>query len=274
MLTCARDEIDLLNITGKQLAYYINQHRATVVPQITKNYQYYVGNHDILNRKKKSSDEPNNKIVCNHAKNITDLATGYFMGNPINYKADDIAMIKTLIHCFDKANVTECDSDNAKDMSIYGRAFEYVYAKANSNELAVINMDADKTFVVYDDTVEMNELFAVYYYTPLSFGKVADYYKVMYITSQAIVEGRLKDTVFIETSRTPNVFNEININEYYNNKEAMGDFQMQMSLIDAYNTLMSDRLNDKEQFVQSILALYGTLLGDDIDEKVANRQLM
>lgn len=32
---------------------------------------------------------------------------------------------------------------------------------------------------------------------------------------------------------------------------------------DAYNALMSDRITDKEQFIDSILAIYGTLLIDD-----------
>lgn len=37
-------------------------------------------------------------------------------------------------------------------------------------------------------------------------------------------------------------------------------------LIDAYNTLMSDRLNDKDQFIDAVLALYGAILGDSEKE--------
>ena len=61
--------------------------------------------------------------------------------------------------------------------------------------------------------------------------------------------------------------------EYLNNKLAIGDFELQIPLIDAYNALMSDRITDKEQFIDAILALYGALLGDedtkDIDGKTA-----
>ena len=60
---------------------------------------------------------------------------------------------------------------------------------------------------------------------------------------------------------------EIPIIEYLNNKLGIGDFELQIPLIDAYNALMSDRITDKEQFIDSILAIYGTLLADDeVDE--------
>lgn len=37
-------------------------------------------------------------------------------------------------------------------------------------------------------------------------------------------------------------------------------------MIDAYNKLTSDRVNDKEQFVEALLVIYGTLMGDDNEE--------
>jgi SPP1 family phage portal protein len=44
---------------------------------------------------------------------------------------------------------------------------------------------------------------------------------------------------------------------YKNNPEFLGDFEPVISLIDAYNLLQSDRINDKEQLVDAILCLYG-----------------
>ena len=40
-----------------------------------------------------------------------------------------------------------------------------------------------------------------------------------------------------------------------------------ISLIDAYNTLQSDRVNDKEQFVDSLMYIKGQILGETDDEK-------
>lgn len=67
----------------------------------------------------------------------------------------------------------------------------------------------------------------------------------------------------------PHYKGEVPIIEYLNNKMGLGDFELQIPLIDAYNALMSDRVTDKEQFIDAILAIYGTLLsdGDEYDEE-------
>ena len=64
----------------------------------------------------------------------------------------------------------------------------------------------------------------------------------------------------------PHYFGNVPIIEYRNNKLGIGDFEQQISLIDAYNKLTSDRVNDKEQFVEALLVIYGTLMGDDNEE--------
>ncbi len=64
----------------------------------------------------------------------------------------------------------------------------------------------------------------------------------------------------------PHNFGNVPIIEYRNNKLCIGDFEQQISLIDAYNKMTSDRINDKEQFVEALLVIYGALLGDDSEE--------
>ena len=64
-----------------------------------------------------------------------------------------------------------------------------------------------------------------------------------------------------------NLFSMVNVIEYYNNAECQGDFEQVISLIDAYNLLQSDRLNDKEQFVDAILLIKGQILGDNTEEE-------
>ena len=47
-----------------------------------------------------------------------------------------------------------------------------------------------------------------------------------------------------------------------------------IELIDAYNALMSDRITDKEQFIDSILALYGAMLADPETEDSKGKTAM
>ena len=79
-----------------------------------------------------------------------------------------------------------------------------------------------------------------------------------------MVDSKLKQTLTEEPE--PHHFGGIQIIEYLNNKEGIGDFEQQIPLIDAYNTLMSDRVTDKEQFIDAILVLYGAIMGDDEEE--------
>ena len=54
----------------------------------------------------------------------------------------------------------------------------------------------------------------------------------------------------------PHYKGEVPVIEYLNNKLGIGDFELQIPLIDAYNALMSDRVTDKEQFIDAILVHY------------------
>ncbi len=238
--------------------------------RMIKNQQYYRA-HQKIERRQREKDAPNNKVVCNHAKDIADNATGYFMGNPITYSNSGDEDITPLLEAFDRANVDDVDSDNALDMSIFGASYEYVYAKENESIPTSKNISPISTFIIVDDSIEENELAGVYYYKKKN--SVNDTYVYVATVSTAHynyvlnIEDSDSDIANYATEiPTEHFFGEPQIVEYLNNKEAIGDFEQQIPLIDAYNTLMSDRVNDKEQFIDAVLILYGAILGDDEDE--------
>lgn len=237
---------------------------------------YYDGIHNICERKR-DRNAPNFKTVCNHAKDISDTATGYFMGNAITYNNTGDADIDQLLVAFDKANVDDTDNDLALDMSIYGVAYEYVYAKEGDTILKTKTLEPEQTFVVYDDTIEQNELFGVYYYLRKDDVNDVGYWYATVCTEHYIYVLNIENNTSLNQAVTEEPilhnFNMMPINEYQNNKENIGDFEQQIGLIDAYNNLMADRVNDKEQFIDAILVLYGTYLSDDDDDGKAAKAL-
>ena len=266
-LIYSADYFDEENIDFKKVLKLIRKHKRDVVPTIKRNLDYYKGNHQILRRTKTDKSLPNNKTVCNHAKDIADTATGYFMSSALTFNcADENMDIDKLTDMFDQADVDDTDHDNALDMSRCGCAFEYVYAKQDENILCTKNLDATNTFIVYDDTIEENELFAVYYNTikDSTTNKqkvVADVLtKAHRYHFESDTQGKEITLAYTEDLN----FGEIPVILYQNNKDCIGDYEQQISLIDAYNTLMSDRVNDKEQFLNSLLVLYGSRLADDV----------
>ena len=155
-------------------------------------------------------------------------------------------------------------------MLIYGVAYEYIYAKENSNELDVKSLEPTNTFIVYDDSIEQKPLFAVYYYERTDSRNETTIYRAEVFTENLrhsmllqMSGGLLKSD---KTKTTPHYMGEIPVIEYQNNKYRIGDFEQQIKLIDAYNKLTLTRLTDKEQFVDAILLLYGAGVIDDPED--------
>lgn len=114
--------------------------------KLAKKKRYYEGEHKILDEA-----ERKNKLVCNHAKDIADTASSYFIGNPVSYKSS--ADIAALTEPLELAGADEADGDNGLDLSIYGLAFEYIYAKEGETDLIIKNLSPENTFMVYDDSI-------------------------------------------------------------------------------------------------------------------------
>ena len=47
---------------------------------------YYLGRHHIMGKAERSSGAPNNKLVSNYCEYITNMSTGFFLGQPVAYK--------------------------------------------------------------------------------------------------------------------------------------------------------------------------------------------
>lgn len=265
-----RELWDENNINKNDILELIKKHRSRIAPGLKKNMRYYEGEHKILSRKR--DGEINNKVVCNHAKDISDTATGYFLANALTYSTKEKGLdLDKLLTTLDEANVDEIDHDNGLNMSIYGLSYEYVYAKENESKPTSKAIEPTNAFIVYDDTIEEKELFGVYYYRVKDDSKARQYkYKCNLLTENNIYTFEIFDSgdnlpINLETECVQHFFKNIPLIMYQNNKHCIGDFEQQIGLIDAYNQLTSDRVNDKEQFLDALLVLYGTMLADDTE---------
>lgn len=216
---------------------------------------YYLGKHGILERNK-DDRLSNNKVVVNHAKYITDTNVGYLLGNPVDYQASEEYDIEPLLDAYKKQTINDLDSEIAKDVSIFGMQYEYVYANENA-EPKSCEVDNKNTIIVYDDTVEHNKLFALIY-RPIYKGSSFKYWEIIYVDKQIkrVYKSYSKSLQRVGSDE-PHAFGDVPVICYKNNPELMGDFEPVISLIDAYNLLQSDRINDKEQLVDAVLCLYG-----------------
>lgn len=244
-------------------AKYIQRH-GNEIDYLTKLDNYYRGKQDILNRVK-GADLSNNRLVCNHAKYIADFTSAYLIGSPVTYTAD--SDITVLTDALKAADAPTQDIDLAHDDAIFGRAYEMIYLDENAG-IKLAKISPLNGFVVYNDTVEQRPLFSVHYYPTFDDNGQKTGYKGSISTDSYIQDITLTATRSLQSAGepVPHYFGKVPLDEIYNNADRMGDFENVVSLIDAYNTLQSDRVNDKEQFVKALLVITGQVLGDTDEE--------
>lgn len=262
-------------ITPQILAKLIEKHQTTH-ERFNTLYNYYIGEHAIKNRLKVSKDTANNKIICNHAKYITDMIQSYLTGNPVTYSASEEYDIEALKNAYLEQDIASLDSTLVKAMSIYGRAYELIYADEHSQPRS-LKLSPQNAFVCYSQSAAEKPLFGVYYYKHYDLdghckGTVCQVYTDTQIyTYKTNIDSwagmSLKSTAH-------HYFGAVPLIEYRNNEERQGDFEQLISLIDAYNVLQSDRVNDKEQFVDAFLFLVNCDIDDEQARKLRRERIL
>lgn len=233
---------------------------------------YYLGKQAIMTRTKEDRLK-NNKVMINHAKYITDTNIGYLLGNPVEYQTTDEYDITALLDAYKKQTINDLDSEIAKDVSIFGRQYEYVYVNEKS-EPKSCEVDNRNAIIVYDDTVEHNKLFGLVY-RPIYEGETFKYWDIMFCDNKVIRQYKSYTRSLNQYGEDkPHMFGEVPMICYRNNPEYIGDFEPVISLIDAYNLLQSDRINDKEQLVDAILCFYGMDFTPELQEDLKESRII
>ena len=235
---------------------------------------YYLGRQDIMNRRK-SETLINNKVMVNHAKYIVDVSVGYLLGNPVDYQPTDGLNIQPVLDAYKKQTIDNLDVEIAKDVAIFGLKYEYVYADENAEPRSV-DLDVRNTIIVYDNSMVHHKMYGINY-RPIYENPedpIPNHYEIIACTDTEIIKYILKGVELKEIARESHAFGSVPIIEYQNNSECMGDFEPVISLIDAYNLVQSDRVNDREQLVDAILCFYGMHFdAEQMDELKLHRAL-
>lgn len=252
----------------------IRKHQQTDVPRLKKLKDYYMNKADILRRVQDDESKPNNKIAHPYAKFITDTFTGYFMGEPVTYQSNEnIEAYKSILDYNDEVHE---NVQLAKAASIYGVAWEICYID-NDGMIRFTAIDTKEIIPIYDETVENRLNYVIRYYqvqeitsdNPFTIVEVYDNHNMTKYKTSA----ELGNFELIE--QKPHGFSWVPFVEYKNNDDYIGDYEEVISLIDAYNALVSDSINDFDYFCDAYLALYGyTADADDVAAMKKNRVLL
>lgn len=268
MLLKGRREIftDEVEITKENIAkvlqdaFEVHNQNATEIEYL-QNYER--GEQPILNRVKSVRPEINNKIVENHAAEITAFKVGYVFGAPITFvqrassdsasdtgDVDDnrIAVLNEMM--FEEGKASQ-DQQLGKDIAVTGIGYRIVLPKKNVNGVSVFDMlrlNPRYTFVIKFNDIFKRTAAGVSYVVKSDGTIFAGVYTDKYyyeLEGNAFGGFKLLKTL-------PNLIG-IPIVEYKNDNERMGCFERVLPLLDALNVATSDRVNGVAQFIQAIL---------------------
>ena len=226
------------------LQEFLDKHRREVNDRYKKLKAAYESDHDILHQAVKPAYKPDNRIVVNFPKYITDTMNGFFIGNPIKTVADDEA-VSDFVEYLDQYN--DQDDNNAelsKICSIFGKGYEMYYTDENS-ELCITYLSPIEAFMIFDDSIIERPMFFVRRYTDREnneYGSISDKYGVRNFK----VTGGLR---WLDEDWAEHHFPGVPATEYVENAERQGIFEPILSMVVENEDMQHIRDNRVVNFV-------------------------
>lgn len=255
--------------------------------EIQKLWDIYRGKTDIRNKTKEVRDNINYKICENRAFEIVNFYTGYVFGEPIQYihrgECHDDEGISKLNSYMDVAGKDACDSEIAEWMYICGVGYRLVLA--DEAPISVYSLDPRDTFVVRYSGVGHRPVLGVTC-------ALVDHDEVVYTCytrKQVFIIHRQRMDVPIRDENTdasqwcgageiseivPNGIGEIPIVEYVANQARLGVFEPVVPLLNALDSLQSNRMDDVEATVNAFMVLLGCGIGEEQYKQLKEQKLL
>lgn len=229
-------------------------------------YAYYKGRQPVLNRQKEVRPEIKNTVVENRANEIVSFKVGYLMGEPIQYVsrsdsksvADKITTLNGYCLSEDKAAK---DKELADWFHICGTAYRMVLPdsvferESDEAPFEIYTLDPRFAFVVYANSIGEPPVMGVKYIQRSDGAVIYSIY-----TKDRYFEVENQSMIVREEAQSLG----IPIIEYPANNARLGAFEIVLPLLDAINTVDSNRLDGVEQFVQALMLFHNVdIFGDD-----------
>lgn len=275
---------DEIAVTDKNVASIVNNalngDHAVNRNQMDYLFKYERGAQPILDRVKQIRPEICNVVIENHASEVTDFTVGYQAGNPINLVARSVNT--ELKHSDERIVILNEmlaeESKQAKDIELFrnfqicGIGYLMVLPKTEQNGISpfdLLVLDPRNTFIVYSNDAYERPMIAVTYSVLQNGTKRITAYTEDFVYEFGFDNSGRADVMPNGFVKTPNILRMIPIVEFSANSDYAGCFEKAIPLMDAINDINSNRVDDIEQFVQSILWLHNAELSEEARQALA-----
>lgn len=225
-------------LTPELVKEYVERFETEQLPRLTQLDNYYNTKNKILERKFDDTSKPNNKVAHKFASYIVDTNTAIFLGAPVGYKSEnDITALQDVLVDNDEHDI---NVDLATNAGIFGYGIQLLYIDVEA-KIRMTVLSNLSTVLLYSDEIDGELLHAI------RFARKDD--KLTYtVYSQDKVWG-------LDVKENTNQFITTPVIVYKNNSRLKGDFEDVVTLIDEYDLLTSDTLNEQDYFNNCYLYL-------------------
>lgn len=254
-------------LTPQVIGKVIRKHESTNVPMLNAARGYFEGRGQaIMKRPNPDPTRPNNRIVKNYCKTIVENFQGYLAGNPVSYSGADGMDISALQEILNDNDVVNTDSEFLQDALVYGIAYELCYVN-EANEKKFKNVDARSVVPIYANDLDENLLYCVYYYPVQNWEDelAPQVWSVNLYTDSEVFhyEATNEFNTLTLLDVESHYFGEVPFVIFDLNKGNTPIFEPIISLQDAYNSLLSDEVNDFQAFVDAYMVLKNLEASDE-----------
>ena len=266
------------------LTRLVEKFRAREIRYYDKLDRYYLVENDKIKMRSMKSGKPNNKLAHGFARYITNMATSYFAGKPVQYQIENDEYKACLMDYLD--DQYNFDYEISKAASKKGIAFELLYIN-EKGELKSKKYEAQDIIPIYSSKTDefLNGFVKIYETRDLDGKLLMDYADAYDDTTIYHFQRRTKASQYELTGWEPHYLDDVPLIVYWNCEEMTGDYECILSQIDAYDRAQSNTANDMDYFTDAYLVVTGALGGfvdsegneikpEDAERNLRNNRIM
>lgn len=270
--TISRDE----ELTEHRLNQILNQFQSSDLLIAQKLKRYYEGKQDIFTREVPDPSRPWLPTCCNFTHLITDEFVGVLAGIEPSITGDGTEKINEI---FDYNDFHEQMIEFLRQACIYGRSFICNFVADGKQRLQVLPNSGETCIPVFSDTVEHELLYVVRMWEDTSNGNLDTQikYKVEVYGPEDIkyYDSTPGFETFVMTNIVNHFYGQCPITMLQTNEYSESVYGQILTLQDAYNSIITDGIDNIRDFSDAFLIIYGNIASsDDLTEMKKNRCIL
>lgn len=256
---------------------------------------YYIGKNVAINRTKNDDqDNPDSRISVPYSRSMTQIVKGYmYKPGLITYDSKNKGYMDKLQDVFDQNNEELKTSELGEAQAKYGLGVELLYSDNGEKGaipkftnvkpeecIFIFNMEIEPTligtiryYIIKEDKTKSTRTYRVevYFTDRIEIYEMVEKGFTQNKEKEIDIKGKLEITQ--QLNEFPNFYGEIPFVLYRNNQEYHADYQPVKTLVDAYDILMSDSVNELNRFASAYLLLKNFILANADDEAQKKHEL-